>query len=99
MHRLDAAHLYRLALESAPAEARLHAVADEGVQLREIAEVIGRHLRLPVSAVGTGHFGWFTAFAALDNPATSTLTREQLGWKPTHPGLLADLDQGHYFHQ
>jgi nucleoside-diphosphate-sugar epimerase len=101
VHRLDAAHLFRLALEAAPAGARLHGVADEGVPVREIAEAVGRHLGLPVTAVPRerveGHFGWIGAFFSLDVPASSALTREQLGWKPTQPGLLADLDAGHYF--
>jgi nucleoside-diphosphate-sugar epimerase len=97
VHRLDAARLYRLALESAEAGARLHAVADEGVQLREIAQVIGRHLGLPVAEVDPGHFGWFAPFAGFDNPASSALTRVRLKWEPTHPDLLADLGEGHYF--
>ena len=101
VHRLDAAHLFRLALEKAPAGSTLHAVADEGVPVRAIAEVIGRHLDLPVVAISpedaSGHFSWLAGFLALDSPASSTLTRELLGWNPVHPGLLADLDQGHYF--
>jgi nucleoside-diphosphate-sugar epimerase len=98
VHRLDAARLYRLALESAPAGARLHAVADEGIRLREIAESIGRHLHLPATGVPTDHFGWFAPFVTLDNPATSDRTRKLLAWYPTHPALLPDLDEGHYFH-
>jgi nucleoside-diphosphate-sugar epimerase len=101
VHRLDAAHLYRRALEAAPAGARPHAVGDEGVPLREIADVIGRRLNLPVAALSReeadGHFGWFAPFAALDNPASSTLTREQFDWHPVQPGLIQDLDKGHYF--
>jgi nucleoside-diphosphate-sugar epimerase len=102
VHRLDAAHLFRLALEQAPAGAVLHAVADEGVPIRAIAEVIGRHLNLPVVSVppedAGEHFSWLGAFLALDAPASSALTRALLGWQPTQPGLIADLDQGHYFH-
>ena len=102
VHRLDAAHLFRLALETAPAGAVLHGVADEGVPIRAIAEVIGRHLDLPVVAIAPEdageHFGWLAAFLAVDSPASSALTRELLGWQPTHPGLLDDLEQGHYFH-
>jgi nucleoside-diphosphate-sugar epimerase len=102
VHRRDAAHLFRLALEKAPAGAKLHVVADEGVPIRTIAEVIGRHLDLPVVSVpaerASEHFGRLAGFLAADNPASSTLTRELLGWHPTHPGLLEDLDKGHYFH-
>src|SRR5712692_8705862 len=102
VHRLDAAHLFRLALEKAPAGSRLHAVADEGVPIRAIAEVIGRHLDLPAAAISPEdageHFGWLAGFLAADSPASSTLTRELLGWHPTHPGLIDDLDKGHYFH-
>jgi nucleoside-diphosphate-sugar epimerase len=101
-HRLDAAHLFRLALEEAPAGSALHAVADEGVPIRAIAEVIGRHLGLPVAAVSPDdaaeHFTWLAGFLATDGPASSTLTRELLGWQPAHPGLIDDLDKGHYFH-
>jgi nucleoside-diphosphate-sugar epimerase len=102
VHRLDAAHLFRLALEKAPAGSRLHAVADEGVPVRAIAEVIGRHLDVPVASVPAGeaseHFGFLAGFLAADNPVSSTLTRELLGWQPAHPGLIEDLDKGHYFH-
>jgi nucleoside-diphosphate-sugar epimerase len=102
VHRLDAAHLFRLALEKAPAGSRLHAVADEGVPIRAIAEVIGRHLDVPVVYVPVGeaseHFGFLAGFLAADNPVSSTLTRELLGWQPAHPGLIEDLDKGHYFH-
>ena len=101
VHRFDAARLFRLGLESAPAGSVLHAVADEGVQIRDIAEVIGRHLELPVSAISPEdageHFGFLAGFLGLDSPASSTLTRELLGWQPTHPGLIEDLDQGYYF--
>jgi nucleoside-diphosphate-sugar epimerase len=102
VHRLDAAHLFRLALEEAPAGSVLHAVADEGVPIRAIAEVIGRHLALPVVAISredaSEHFGWLAGVLAIDSPASSALTRELLGWQPTHPGLVADLEQGHYFY-
>jgi nucleoside-diphosphate-sugar epimerase len=101
VHRLDAAHLFRLALEKAPAGSTLHAVADEGVATRAIAEVIGRHLDLPVVSISPEeageHFGWLAGFLGADSPASSTLTRELLGWQPTHPGLIDDLNQGHYF--
>lgn len=102
VHRLDAAHLFRLALEKAPAGSRLHGVADEGVPIRAIAEVIGRHLDVPVVSVPSGeaseHFGFLAGFLAADNPVSSALTRALLGWQPTHPGLIEDLDKGHYFH-
>jgi nucleoside-diphosphate-sugar epimerase len=102
VHRLDAARLFHLALEKAPAGSTLHAVADEGVPIRAVAEVIGRHLDLPVVAVSPdeagGHFSWLAGFLAADSPASSTLTRELLGWQPTHPELIDDLDKGHYFH-
>ncbi len=101
VHRLDAALLFRLALEQAPAGSVLHAVADEGVPIRSIAEVIGRHLDLPVLAISPEdageHFGFLAGFLATDSPASSALTRELVGWQPTHPGLIDDLDQGHYF--
>ena len=100
--RLDAAHLFRLAVEQAPAGSTLHAVADEGVPIRAIAEVIGRHLDVPVAAIPAGdaaaHFTWLAGFIGLDSPASSTLTRELLGWQPTQPGLIDDLEKGHYFH-
>ena len=101
VHRLDAAHLFRLAVESAPAGARLHAVGEEGIPVREIAEVIGRQLGLPVVAIPpedlAGHFGFLGAFFALDCPASSALSQHLLGWHPAQPGLIADLEQGHYF--
>jgi nucleoside-diphosphate-sugar epimerase len=103
VHRLDSARLFRLALEQAPAGSTLHAVADEGVPIRDIAEVIGRHLSLPVVSISPEdageHFTWMAGFLAADSPASSALTRELLGWQPTQPGLIADLDQGHYFQQ
>lgn len=101
VHRLDAAHLFRLALEHAAAGSVLHAVADEGVPIRDIAEVIGRHLNVPVAAIAAEdagqHFGWLAHFIGADSPATSTLTRELLDWQPAEPGLLDDLGKGHYF--
>jgi len=101
VHRLDAARLFRLALEKAPAGSTLHAVADEGVPVRAIAEVIGRHLNVPVVAIAPedagAHFGFLAAFLGADSPASSALTRALLEWQPTHPGLIDDLDQGHYF--
>jgi nucleoside-diphosphate-sugar epimerase len=101
VHRLDAADLVRLALEKAPAGSRVHAVAEEGVPAREIAEVIGRQLDVPVVSVepeqAGEHFGWIGTFFAMDLPASSTLTRQLLGWTPTHPGLIEDLEAGHYF--
>ena len=101
VHTLDAARLFRLALESAPAGARLHGAAEEGVPFREFAEAIGRNLGVPAVSVApedaAGHFGFLAAFAAADNPASSALTRKRLGWEPARPGLIADLDDGHYF--
>jgi len=102
VHRLDSARLFRLGLEKAPAGSTLHAVADEGVPIRDIAEVIGRHLDIPMISVAPedapAHFTWLAGFLGADSPASSTLTRELLGWQPTQPGLIADLDEGHYFH-
>jgi len=101
VHLLDAAHLIRLALEKAPAGSTLHAIADQGVPIRTIAEVIGRHLDLPVVAISPEdageYFGWLTGFLAADSPASSVLTRELMDWHPVQPGLIADLDKGHYF--
>jgi nucleoside-diphosphate-sugar epimerase len=103
VHRLDSARLFRLGLEQAPAGSTLHAVADDGVPVRDIAEVIGRHLDLPVVSIAPEdageHFSWLGGFLGLDAPASSTLTRELLGWQPTHPGLIADLDEDHYFQE
>ena len=101
VHRLDAARLFRLALEKATAGARFHAVAEEGIAFRDIAEVIGRRLNIPVVSKSpeeaADHFGWFAAFAGLDCPASSKLTQERLGWRPEHPTLLTDLERGSYF--
>jgi nucleoside-diphosphate-sugar epimerase len=100
-HTLDAARLYRLALESAPAGTRLHAVGDEGVPFRDIAATIGARLGLPTAAIADdqleAHFGALAGFVSRDNPTSAARTRELLGWEPTGPGLLADLEQGHYF--
>jgi nucleoside-diphosphate-sugar epimerase len=97
VHVLDAAHLFRLAVEHAPAGSRLHAVGDEGVPTRDIAEIIGRHLNLPTASAPAGDFGFLGQILAIDQPASAALTRELLGWRPVQPGLLADLDKGHYF--
>ncbi len=101
VHRLDSAHLFRLAVESAPAGSTLHAIADEGVPLHDIAGVIGRHLDLPVVSIApdkaSEHFAPLGGFVGIDSPASSALTRELLAWEPTQPGLIDDLDQGHYF--
>jgi nucleoside-diphosphate-sugar epimerase len=100
-HVLDTARLYRLALEKASAGARYHAVAEEGVPLRDIAEVIGRGLKVPVVSKSpkeaADHFGFFGHFAGVDGPASSTQTQKQLGWHPTGPGLLSDLENMKYF--
>ncbi|HTA22724.1 MAG TPA: SDR family oxidoreductase [Terriglobales bacterium] len=101
VHRLDAAHLYRLALEKGGAGAMYHGVADEGVPTREIAEVIGRHLNVPVVSKSreeaTDHFGWMALFFGMDGLASSALTQGRLGWRPVQPGLIADLNPKHYF--
>ena len=101
VHRLDAAPLYRLALEKGSAGASYHGVADEGVPFREIAEVIGRRLNVPVVSKSpeeaANHFGWLAHFVGIDCPASSAQTQQQLGWAPKQPGLIADLDRTHYF--
>ena len=101
VHRLDAVRLYRLALEKGVAGSRYHAVADEGVPTREIAEVIGRRLKLPVRSLSAdearSHFGRIAHFFGMDLAASSALTRERLGWHPVQPGLLPDLDGERYF--
>ncbi len=98
VHRLDAAHMVRLALEKAPAGSVVHGVAEEGVPTREIAEAIGRGLDVPVVSVSpqeaAAHFGWIGAFFALDAPASSALTQQLLGWTPTHPGCSRTSRQG-----
>jgi nucleoside-diphosphate-sugar epimerase len=101
VHRLDAAVVYRLALEKSAAGVRYHAVADEGIPFREIATVIGRRLNVPVVSKSPEeakeHFGWFAPFAAGDVPAYSQWTRERLGWQPKQPGLISDIDRVSYF--
>jgi nucleoside-diphosphate-sugar epimerase len=103
VHTLDAARLYRLAVEAAPAGTRLHGVADEGVLFRDIAAVIGRHLDLPVASIPAEqafeHFGFLAVFGSLDNPTSSALTQKVLDWHPEGPELIEDLDAGHYFQQ
>jgi nucleoside-diphosphate-sugar epimerase len=101
VHRLDAARLFRLAVEAAPAGSILHGVADRGVPFRDIASVIGRHLNLPVVSISRdeadSHFGFLGALVSADNPTSSALTQELLGWRPVLPALIPDLEQGHYF--
>jgi len=101
VHRLDAARLYRLALENATKGARFHGVAEEGIAFKDIAETIGKHLNLPVRSISpeeaAENFGWFSGFAALDVPASSKETREKLNWHPVQPELIADMAQGSYF--
>jgi len=101
VHRFDAADLFRLALEKGSAGARFHGVAEEGIAFRNIAEVIGRRLNVPVVAKSSeeaaNHFGWFAHFAGLDCPASSKLTQERLGWRPRQPALIPDLDRARYF--
>ncbi len=101
VHRRDAARLYRLALERGAAHAIYHAIAEEGVRMREIAGVIGRRLNMPVVSKSVAeapeHFGWFSQMVQLDCPASSTKTQRTLGWRPTEPGLIADLDRETYF--
>ncbi|UQU68264.1 SDR family oxidoreductase [Couchioplanes caeruleus] len=100
VHTLDAAVLYRLALEKAPAGSRLHGAAEEGIPFRDIATAVGRALDLPVRSISPAeaedHFGFLATFAQLDNPASAAITRELLGWEPVQPGLLADLAEGRY---
>jgi nucleoside-diphosphate-sugar epimerase len=101
VHRLDAAHLYKLVLEQGTSGARYHGVAEVGIAFREIADVIGRRLNVPVVSKtpeeAAAHFGWFAHFAALDIPSSSEKTRKLTGWQPKHPGLIADIDQPGYF--
>lgn len=103
VHRRDAARLYRLALEAAPAGSIVHAIGEEGISMREIAEVIGRRLDLPVvskpSEAASAHFGWLVHFASQNIQASSKLTQERLGWQPEHAGLLLDLEGEYYFHK
>ena len=98
VHVKDVARLYRLAVEHAPAGSVLNAVGDEGVPVRDIAEAIGRHLDLPARSLPAEEFGgMFVPLLSTDMPASSTITQELLGWKPAHPGLIEDIEQGHYF--
>ena len=97
VHVLDAAALVRLAVERAPAGSVLHAVADEGVPVRDFAAVIGRHLSLPTATAAAEELGFLGLILGLDCPASSALTTELLGWRPVQPGLIEDLDKGHYF--
>ncbi len=103
VHRSDAARLVRLAVEAAPAGSVLHAVGEEGVAFREIAEVMGRQLGLPTASVAPAdaveHFTYLGRFVALDSPATSVMTREMLEWEPSGPSLLEDLEQDYYYRQ
>lgn len=100
-HRLDAARLFRLALEAGATGGPYHAIAEEGIPFKAIAEAIGRGLNLPVAALSpeeaAGHFGWFARFAGADIPATAERTQARLGWTPTQPGLLADIAAAGYF--
>ena len=101
VHRLDAARLFRLALEKAPAGSVLHAAGDPGIPFMEIAGAIGGQLGIPATSIpadeADGHFGFLGAFVQLDNPTSTELTRQRTGWQPAHPGLIADLEEGHYF--
>jgi len=101
VHLRDAARLFRLAVEDASAGSRVHGAGEEGVPFREIAEAIGQQLQLPVVSIAASdagaHFGFLSAFVSIDNPTSSALTRQRLGWRPEGPGLIADIEQGHYF--
>jgi nucleoside-diphosphate-sugar epimerase len=101
VHRDDAARLFRLAVESAPAGSALHAIGDEGVPIREVAEVFAAHLHIPAVSVtpeqAGDYVGWLGGFWGLDSPASADITRKLLGWEPTRQGLIADLEEGHYF--
>jgi nucleoside-diphosphate-sugar epimerase len=101
VHVLDAARLYRLALEKQEPGARYHAIAEEGVPIRDIAEAIGRGLKVPVvpksPEEAAAHFGWIGMFVRRDLIGSSVQTQQRLGWRPTGPGLITDLDQAHYF--
>jgi nucleoside-diphosphate-sugar epimerase len=102
-HRLDVARAFLLALEKVPAGSAVHAVAEEGVALRQVAEVIGGHLDVPVVSVSPEdagqHFGFLGPIVAMDCPTSSVITRQELGWDPVHPGLIEDLDEDHYFRE
>jgi nucleoside-diphosphate-sugar epimerase len=97
VHVLDAAHLFCLAIQTAEAGSVLHGVGDEAVPTKDIAAVIGRHLDVPAASAPIEHFGFLGMVLAGDQPASSTKTRERLGWRPAHPGLIADMEAGHYF--
>jgi nucleoside-diphosphate-sugar epimerase len=101
VHRVDAARLYRLVLEKSSLGETYHCVADEGIPTREIAEAIGRQLNVPVVSKSreeaADHFGWISRFFAIDGPASSLQTQQRLGWRPVQPGLVADLNEEHYF--
>jgi nucleoside-diphosphate-sugar epimerase len=103
VHTLDAARVYRLALESAPAGSRLHAVADEGIPFRDIAAVIGRGVGVPTASISAAdaaeRFAFLGGAVGVDNPTSSEETRKVLGWEPAHPGLIDDLEHGHYLRQ
>jgi nucleoside-diphosphate-sugar epimerase len=103
VHTLDAARVYRLALESAPAGSRLHAVADEGIPFRDIAAAIGRGAGVPVASISAAEaserFAFLGGAVGVDNPTSSEVTRKVLGWEPAYPGLIEDLEHGHYFGQ
>jgi nucleoside-diphosphate-sugar epimerase len=103
VHTLDAARVYRLALEDAPAGSRLHAVAEEGIAFRELAAAIGRGAGVPTASIAASdageRFGFLGGFVGVDNPTSSEVTRKVLGWEPEHPGLIEDLAHGHYFDQ
>jgi nucleoside-diphosphate-sugar epimerase len=100
-HTLDVGHLFRLALEDAPAGTRWHAAGDEGIPVRDIARSIGGHLGIPIASIPADrlaeHFGFLALLITLDNPVTTLTTRKVLRWEPAHPGLLADFDNGDYF--
>ena len=103
VHTLDAARAYRLALEGAPAGSRLHVVAEEGIPFRDIAAAIGRGAGVPTASISAedaaGRFAFLGGFVGVDNPTSSEITRKLLGWEPAHPGLIDDLEHGHYFSQ
>ena len=100
VHRVDVAELYRLALEKGTAGARYHGVAEQGIPFREIAEVIGKYLNVPVVSKpieeAIDHFGWFGRFTLFDSPSSSKHTQQELGWQPTQNSLLADMEQNYF---